>query len=179
MVMNQSVLAIMPVILVVVTAMIVLLGDLLRATLLSDGIPSVPLAHELDFARRYLEIESVRFEDRLRVHIDVPEALLTARVPNFLLQPLVENAIHHGINHLATAGQVAITAHVDAEWLLIDVWNDGTLHGDTSPTGVGLAATRSRLTKLHGTEAHVILEPHAGGVRARVRLPLVRSDDAA
>ncbi len=159
--------------------MIVLLGDLLRGTLLADGASIVSLSHELDFARRYLDIEAVRFEDRLRVHIDVPDALLPVRVPNFLLQPLVENAIHHGINHLATAGEITITAHADGATLVIDVCNDGVLQGDASATGVGLAATRARLAKLHGARAHVTLEPHEGRVRARITLPVVNTDNVA
>ena len=159
--------------------MIVLLGDLLRSTLVADGSADVTLSQELDFARRYLDIEAVRFEDRLRLSIDVPDTLLSARVPNFLLQPLVENAIHHGINHLATPGRIAITAQADGAALVIDVWNDGALHDDAPATGVGLAATRARLTKLHGAAAHVRLDAQDGGVRARVTLPLDLSDDAA
>lgn len=158
--------------------MIVRLGDLLRSTLAADGSPEVPLSHEVDFVRRYLEIEAVRFADRLQIQFDVPQSLETALVPNFLLQPLVENAIHHGINHLATPGKIVVSARAGGTQLLIDVWNDGALLPDASATGVGLSATRARLDRLHGAAGRVELSASDGGVRARVTLPLVWSDHA-
>jgi LytS/YehU family sensor histidine kinase len=86
------------------------LGDLLRSTLESDGQEEVPLARELDVLERYLDVERLRFPDRLSVHVDVAPDCLRAAVPNFILQPLVENAVRHGIAARPGAGRIEVRA---------------------------------------------------------------------
>src|SRR5207245_2548157 len=104
------------------------LGDLLRLSLQSRGTQEVPLRQELDFARRYLEIEQTRFRDRLRVTFDVAEAALDGRLPILVLQPLVENAIRHGISPRSSGGSLRIAA----------ARRDGTLCLEVEDDGVGL-----------------------------------------
>ena len=157
--------------------MLVLLGDLLRSTLVADGEPEVPLARELELARRYLEIEAVRFEERLTVAFDIPAALMEALVPNFVLQPLVENAVTHGVGRTALPCTVRVTATQDGARLVLDVWNDGTVVPVPERTGVGLATTRERLTRLYGGAGTCTLDQVGTGVRARVMLPFRRSAD--
>jgi two-component system, LytTR family, sensor kinase len=158
--------------------MVVLLGDLLRSTLFADGAANVPLAQELEFVRRYLEIEQVRFEDRLRVTIAIPDALLTAVVPNFLLQPLVENAIRHGVSRVGAPAQIVLGAHTADDLLVIDVWNTGPAPNGAPSTGLGLSTTRARLERLHGDRASCVLESYDGGARARITIPLLPVVDA-
>lgn len=152
--------------------MIVLLGDLLRSTLLADGEPEVPLARELEFAQRYLDIEQIRFEDRLTVHIDISPELQSVPVPNFVLQPLVENAIHHGVGRTASPAEIRISARRENGRLLLDVWNTGAPLAVSPMLGVGISSTRARLARLHGDAARCDLSTVDGGVLARVTLPM-------
>ena len=148
-----------------------LLADLLRRTLDVAQQQEVPLREELDFLARYLEIERTRFPDRLRVLVDVPEALGAQLVPSFLLQPLVENAVRHGIAPRPEGGRIAVRGRRDGEALVLDVWNDGAPLDPDRRDGIGLAATRERLQRLYGAAATLTLGPAEGGVRARVTLP--------
>jgi signal transduction histidine kinase len=155
------------------------LSDLLRDTLQDDARAEVTLDEELAFVRRYLAIEALRFGDRLRVTFDVPPALGDARVPRLVLQPLVENAIRHGLGRRAAAGRVTIAALRDDERLLLTVRDDGPgLHGESSAgaDGVGLANTRNRLAALYGDRASLALATAAeGGAVVTVSLPLARA----
>ena len=155
--------------------MLVLLGDLLRSTLVADGEPEVPLARELEFARRYLEIEAVRFEERLAVQFEIPDALTAALVPNFVLQPLVENAVAHGVGRSTLPCTVRVSAMQEGQQLVLDVWNDGTLAPVPERTGVGLTTTRERLTRIYGSAGTCTLEQVDAGVRARVTMPFRRT----
>jgi LytS/YehU family sensor histidine kinase len=138
----------------------------------------VALADELGFLERYLAIEQVRFSDRLRVRFDVDEPLRDAAVPAFILQPLVENALRHGIAQRADGGNVEISAKRDGDVLLLSVTDNGPgvtkapRGARTDGNGLGLANTRERLTTLYGPSAS--LELHASvwrGTVALVRLP--------
>ncbi len=156
--------------------MLVLLGDLLRAVLDGAGQAEVPLGRELDFVGRYLEIERTRFPDRLAVAIEVPAPLRSARVPNLLLQPLVENAIRHGIAPRTEPGRVTIRAARAGDRLTVEVLDDGAGPGGTpagtNGRGLGLATTRARLEQLYGTAQRLAVERRAeGGTRVRVELP--------
>lgn len=158
--------------------MLALLGDLLRAVLDDAGRPEVPLARELDFARRYLEIERTRFPDRLAVRIDVDDALLDAAVPSLLLQPLVENAIRHGIAPRAAAGSVEVRAARRGDALVVEVRDDGAGPDAASRgvseggRGLGLSATRARLAQLYGPAQSLTLAAGpAGGTVVTVTLP--------
>ncbi|MGH7565735.1 MAG: sensor histidine kinase, partial [Gemmatimonadota bacterium] len=153
------------------------LGDLLRYALESGQEPLVPLWQELAFLDRYLEIERVRFEDRLNVEVRVPAELHDARVPPLMLQPLVENAVRHGIAPREAPGRVEVEAHRDAGDLVVVVRDDGVGLGTArrageAALGVGLANTRARLEELFG-DRHLleIAERPGGGVEVEVRVP--------
>jgi signal transduction histidine kinase len=158
--------------------MLELLSDVLRQVLRSDTTHETTLSKELDFLRRYLEIEQIRFSDRLRPRILVDAEVSKALVPVFLLQPLVENAIRHGIGMRADAGLLEITAkHVEGQ-LIVTVRDDGTneplsrQENISTGAGIGLANTRARLHTLYGETAS--LEAgfgEQGGFLATVRLP--------
>ncbi|MES2305583.1 MAG: histidine kinase [Gemmatimonadota bacterium] len=156
------------------------LGDLLRETLQDDGETEVPLRRELTFLERYAEIQQTRFADRLSVEVDVPADALDALVPSLILQPLVENAIRHGIEPRAAKGTVRVTARRNGDRLELEVHDDGVGIGpdgcnghDTSGCGVGLRNTRMRLQELYGEgkSAFSIGPAEGGGTVARVSLP--------
>jgi two-component system, LytTR family, sensor kinase len=155
------------------------LGELLRSSLDDSAGQEVPLAAELSFVRRYLAIEEFRFPDRLRVEVDVPEELLQAEVPNLILQPLVENAIRHGVAKSSLAGLVRITARRGNGWLELSVEDDGPglpagWRADAGG-GIGLRNVRSRMEQLYGSRQEFVLqnvEPQ--GAAARLRIPFHR-----
>jgi LytS/YehU family sensor histidine kinase len=131
---------------------------------------------EIELARAYLAIEQVRFPDRLRVTIDVEEAAAGALVPGLLLQPLVENAVHHGIARRPGPGSIELVARRDGDRLSLVVRDDGVGlgSGDGAPRqGIGLANVRARLQRLYGGAERLELFPRPeGGVEARVEIPL-------
>ncbi len=156
--------------------MLARLSDFLRMTLEVGGAQEVPLKQELDFLRRYLEIEQIRFPDRLKVKMDVPSGVLDAQVPNLILQPLVENAIRHGIAPSSSAGTIEITARHDAETLKLTVCDDGPglEPGTDGPRreGVGLTNTRERIRQLYGAASRLELANGAtGGLVVRLDIP--------
>jgi LytS/YehU family sensor histidine kinase len=148
-----------------------LLADLLRRTLDVAQQQEVPLGEELDFLARYLEIERTRFPDRLTVIVEVPVALGSLQVPSFLLQPLVENAVRHGIAPQADGGRVVVRGRREGDRLVLEVWNDGAPLLGGRREGIGLTATRERLERLYGGRAELTLATVDGGVQAQVRLP--------
>jgi sensor histidine kinase YesM len=152
------------------------LSDLLRYVLQEDPPDTVPLAEELGFLERYLAIERVRFQDRLRVTVQADPETLEASVPNLILQPLVENAIRHGISRRAAAGEVEIRARRDGNHLVLTVWDDGPGPdpASTRPSagGVGLRNTRARLLQLYGDDQTLELSgAEVGGTMARIVIP--------
>lgn len=147
--------------------MVARLGDFLRLTLENSGDQEVTLEQEMEFLRCYLEIETVRFHDRLSVETYIEPQTLSARVPNLILQPLVENAIRHGISRQSAPGRLAIRAVLLGERLLLQVEDNGPglalisesgasssghLAARTHAGGVGLSNTRARLEHLYGAE---------------------------
>ncbi len=151
------------------------LGDLLRLTLDRVGTQHVTLQDELDFLRKYLEIEKTRFGDRLQVHTEVDLDTLDAAVPNLVLQPLVENALRHGIGPKIGGGRVEITARREGDNLRLEVRDNGVgLTSEAFNTGVGLTNTRSRLEHLYGDryrfECHT---PPGGGLLVTVVIPFI------
>jgi two-component system, LytTR family, sensor kinase len=134
--------------------MVARLSDLLRLTLEGIGVQEVPLAKEIDFLRGYLEIEQARFGDRLTVDMQIAPEVLGARIPYLILQPLVENAIRHGIAPRSEPGRVVIRAESENGFLVLEVRDNGPglADGLDTPTrqGMGLSNTRSRLEKLYG-----------------------------
>jgi signal transduction histidine kinase len=155
------------------------LAALLRESLRDDAPHEVSLKEELSFLERYLEIEKTRFTDRLSVKFDIRPDVLEARVPTWVLQPLVENAIRHGISRRAGAGRVEVRAWRENGTLRLEVRDDGPgLLESSSPLnkspGIGLANTRARLERLHGKDFGLELQNvEGGGARASVRLPFV------
>lgn len=150
--------------------MIAGLSDLLRYSLDHAGEQRVALAAELAITGRYLEIERLRFPDRMAFEIDAPAELRRATVPALLLQPLVENAVRHGIAPLAAPGRVEIRVRRDGARLHIEIFNTGTLAPDHR-AGVGLRNTMDRLRHLYRSDHRFELRADAGGVVASVSLP--------
>jgi two-component system, LytTR family, sensor kinase len=131
-------------------AMLAALSDFLRH-LLNDSSQQVSLSEELEFLHKYLDIEKMRLGDRLRLAIDVPPELLSARVPSLILQPMVENSVKHGISKRATGGQIRLSAARHNGSLKVCVYNDGpALPSGWQAAGIGLANVRSRLQGLYG-----------------------------
>ena len=149
------------------------LGALLRLSLERGDEQEIPLRDELGFIAQYLELERLQYADRLRVAIDVPDELLDARVPAFILQPLVENALRHGIAPKAEGGTVRIRAEARRAMLEITVLDDGYGPQATPRKGIGLANVRDRLRARFGDDAALALEARPeGGATARLTLPL-------
>ena len=152
------------------------LSDLLRASLRSANEQEVPLARELEHLKLYTDIQRTRFGDRLDVQLDVEPSTRGAMVPSLLLQPLVENAIRHGLAPRAIGGQVCVSASREGEELRLEVRDDGvgaeTRGGALSREGVGLANTRERLRRLHGDQQRFGYETRPGaGFSVRIALP--------
>lgn len=152
------------------------LGDLLRRVLDGAGTQEVSLKQELEFLRSYLDVEQVRFRDRLKAVVDADPDTLDARVPYLILQPLVENAIHHGIAPRASSGRLLISARRIAGSLHLTVRDDGSglVSGGMSrdSRGVGLANTSERLRQLYGDAASFeVVSADDGGTVARVVVP--------
>ncbi len=155
---------------------VILLSDLLRRALADGGVQEVPLAREIEFARSYLEIEQVRFPNRLSVEVSVDPRAERARVPHLVLQPLVENAVRHGIGPKASPGTVRIEAGLDGDTVTLSVLDDGigpSAAARSRGAGVGLSNARARLSRLYGDRASLECGARAGGgFQASVRLPL-------
>jgi two-component system sensor histidine kinase AlgZ len=140
------------------TEMIAKLATLLRNTLDVPEVHLVTFREELAVTEEYLSIEQVRFGPRLAVSLNVSPEASEAQVPRFLLQPIVENAIRHGIARCPNGGEVSITASVIEGQLRIDIENDrteGLLQSGDGGNGLGLANTRTRLEKLYGEHGSV------------------------
>lgn len=154
--------------------MLELLSDILREVLQTDRSHETSLSQEIEFIERYLAIERVRFSDRLRPVITVDSSIARAAVPRFLLQPLVENALRHGIARRGDAGLVEIRGRREGEQLVLTVRDDGPGLPATpaSTAGVGLSNIRARLAELYGSAANLnVSNAEGGGVIATVRLP--------
>jgi len=153
-----------------------LLSDVLRATVNSATSHETTLAQEVDFLSRYLEIERVRFGDRLRVTMNVPPELNDALVPTFLLQPFVENSLKHGVLRERAGNEIIVSARAVDDALAITVADDGRglpPNGD-SAAGVGITNARSRLEHMYGPKARLSVrnaEPARGTV-VDISLPL-------
>jgi two-component system, LytTR family, sensor kinase len=160
------------------------LSELLRASLNAEPAREVTLQCELELLRQYVSIQQMRFQDRLRVSIETAPDALNAYVPHLVLQPLVENAIRHGIAPREAAGHVRVAAGRDGENLKLIVEDDGmgeVERGSSSAAGgFGLAGTRARLQHLYGGSAKLELKPRTPtGVVATVQLPFHTSPLAA
>lgn len=154
--------------------LIVRLGELLRQVLQGSARQEVTLGEELEFIRGYVDIEQMRLGERLKVIWDVDPAVLAARVPGLVLQPLVENALQHGIAATAGGGSLALRARRDGEFLSLEVCDDGpglAAGGNGRKEGIGLANTRARLQRLYGARQAFEVAGEAG-FTVRLRIPL-------
>jgi len=160
--------------------MIVGLSDLLRRSAQDADRPQVTLGEEIEYLQRFLDIQRTRFADRLQVAIDVPSELYPVRVPNPILQPLVENAIKHGIAKRIEGGRIEVTGRQSEGLLRLRVYNDGPRllsNWEAASGGIGLANLRARLQILYGSKFDLNLSsPEAGGVAVAVSLPLGNRD---
>jgi two-component system, LytTR family, sensor kinase len=160
------------------------LGDLLRMSIESKDKQEVPLSEEMEFLAPYLEIQKIRFGKNLKIEIQIEPEVQNAIVPSLMLQPLVENAIRHGISHRATGGTVIVLAERVDDHLEISVRDDGvglpprwTLE---SSAGLGLSVTRERVKSLYPNgESSFAVHPLKNGVEVDIFLPLrVQGGDA-
>jgi len=154
-----------------VRKMIARLSELLRHTLDTRSPDEVPLRDELAFLQRYLDIMAVRFQGKLRVTTNVDAAVLEAKVPIFILQPLVENALEHGVSRASGEAEIEVRGRREGEQLVLSVHDRGP-GLDSTAEGVGLTNTRARLAALYGDRASIAMrtEPE-GGAAAELRLP--------
>jgi anti-sigma regulatory factor (Ser/Thr protein kinase) len=174
------------------TRMLAQIGALLRTTLDHDALPETPLAQELAFIEQYLAIEQTRLGSRLRIEMRISPDTLDAVVPGMLLQPLVENAVRHGVAPLVEGGTIGIESRLNRNRLLIAITNSGPRHeaGDNGSTqsndkpsnsnrkakGIGLTNTEERLKTLYAEDHRFSLRwPEAGGCEATIELPLRRA----
>ncbi|MEM8712002.1 MAG: histidine kinase, partial [Planctomycetota bacterium] len=167
-------------------SMIRRIADLLRHSLESDERREVSLEEELDLTRMYLDVEEVRFADRLTVEVDAPMSLMDARVPPWILQPIVENAVRHGIAPLRRGGVIEVRANGEAGGDLVLTVEDSGAGIRAEATGgsgtrLGLRSTRERLAEAYGDRAQLELGSRADGTgtRVEIRLPLSRPEGAA
>jgi two-component system, LytTR family, sensor kinase len=160
--------------------MLELLSGVLRQVLLSDKRREVTLQEELQFIERYLSIEQVRFSDRLRITWSIDAIARDALVPAFILQPLVENAVRHGISKRSEEGMIEIAAALSADDVLLEVKDNGPGYAPGFERGVGLANTQARLETLFGDRAQLDVKNLNGlGTVATVRFPLRRQGDGS
>ncbi len=149
-----------------------LLSDFLRQSLKSASIDSIPLSEELALIESYLAIEQVRFGSRLRVKLDVSMDCRDCRLPPLLCQPLIENAINHGIAHLVEGGEICVSAGQAGSMLLIRISNPCAADRPrTGSKGIGLANVRRRLAALYGNDGRIDVMERDGVFMAEIRLP--------
>lgn len=158
--------------------MVTRLSELLRASLDSPHAQEATLRDELRLLERFLDIEQVRFSDRLQIEIDAPEEVLDLQVPTLIFQPLVENAIRHGIELLEAHGHIRVSARRDHDRLILSVEDNGPGPAKPAAThsrrgGIGLTNTRSRLQHLYGDDQSLeLIARKDGGAEARVSVPV-------
>lgn len=149
------------------------LSELLRISLRETATSIVSLKQEMEFIEAYLEIEKIRFEQRLDVAWAIPDHLQGSSIPPFILQPLVENAIKYGVAPRAAGGSIVIRAYAENDALLLEVEDDAPESIPQKPGfGIGLSNTRSRLETLYGSDQRFELIRAGMGTIARIRLPL-------
>ena len=157
--------------------MIERLSDLLRITLRKVAVQEVELAEELEYLRAYLDIEQVHFGSRLRIEYRIDVAAMDVLVPTLILQPIVENAIRHGLEPMARPGTLSVDAQADGDTLWLRVRDDGAGLPKSwkRREGVGLTNTRSRIDRLYGERAALtVRENPGGGVLVDIYIPLRR-----
>jgi two-component system, LytTR family, sensor kinase len=164
------------------TRMLAQIGELLRTTLDSDAAPEITLSQELAFVEQYLAIEQTRLGGRLRVDMAISEDTLDAVVPSMLLQPLVENAVRHGVSPAIEGGTISVASTIRNDCLVMTIWNSGprtngtSTQNDKPSKGIGLANTAERLRTLYGDKQSFSLRsPESGGYEVTLELPFRRT----
>jgi two-component system LytT family sensor kinase len=164
------------------TRMLAQIGELLRTTLDNDFPPEIPLSQELAFVEQYLAIEQTRLGGRLRVDMAISQDTLGAVVPSMLLQPLVENAVRHGVSPMIEGGTIAIESMIHNDCLVMTIRNSGprtngtSTQNDKPATGIGLSNTADRLRTLYGDNQRFSLRSlDAGGHEVTIELPFRRA----
>lgn len=153
---------------------VTLLGDMFRRFLEFEGEDTLPLSQELDFLDLYLELEQFRFEGRMELHRRIDADTLSLPVPTLILQPIVENAVKHGVARIPGRCRIDLTARREDGVLVIEVVNDAHVNGALTGKpghGIGVSNTRSRLRETYGGRGSFELFPDGGRVRAVLRLP--------
>jgi len=161
--------------------MLVRLGDLLRSALRGNVSAETTVSEEMALVRDYLAVEKMRFGDRLEILVDVAPGSDEALIPSFLLQPLVENAIIHGLRGMSQVGTIAIRAMLDGAQLVLTVADNGVgvppEWSGESDIGIGLSSTRERLSRIFpGDHQFVIRKLDEGGTEVRIAIPYLRKD---
>jgi sensor histidine kinase YesM len=162
--------------------MLARLGDFLRLTLENSGAHTVALQDELEFLRRYLEIEQVRYQDRLTVKLNIEPQTLEAQVPNMILQPIIENAIRHGISQSLGSGRIEVCASHEGDKLRLAVKDNGpgVSVSEEAKAGLGLANTRERLKQSYGAAHNFdIQNAPEGGTIVTLTIPFALGDRSA
>jgi LytS/YehU family sensor histidine kinase len=160
------------------------LGDLLRLSLDARGRQEIPLAEELAFLDHYIAIQKIRFAENLRIEIQIAPEVKYALVPCLIVQPLVENAIRHGISQRASGGTVTVTAERDRNQARIRVLDDGVGLPPgwalEESSGTGLSVTRERILGLHpnGNSRFSVRAREGGGTKVEISLPLRFAEEA-
>ena len=144
-------------------SMIAGLSDFLRKCLEACDRQEVALGEEMDFVQKYLNIQKVRFADRLKLDLQVPDDLLSAQLPTLILQPLAENAVKHGIAKRAQGGTIRISAHRSGGMLNLTVYNDGPKHRPGPTSGIGISNVRNRLQRLYGDKFELQMQDQDSG----------------
>jgi len=160
------------------------LSDLLRASLKADPLREVALSDELKLVEQYLAIQQTRFQDRLRATLSASDAAQRAYLPYLILQPLVENAVRHGISPRESGGQLWLDANQVDDRLVITIEDDGVGMGNAPPelagSGVGLGGVKSRLQHLYGPDHRLDVEARRpSGTRVRIEIPYHAAPEAA
>lgn len=153
------------------------LTSYLRASLQRTRAGATTLGDEVELLRAYLEIQSVRMGSRLRWQVEVPRELLELPLPPLLLQPIVENAVRHGLEHRPEGGEIMVRGHLEPGALVLEVTDTGIgMRGDAA-AGVGLSNVRERLRAVYGAESAVEIRPNdPAGLRVRLRVPVARAE---
>ncbi len=157
-------------------AMIAKLGKVLRGSLEEDGSGFAPVEGELAAIEDFVEIERCRFGDRLDFAVEADPSIVEHSIPRWMLQPLVENAIRHGLEGDPDAGRVRLRIAPDGPWLRIDVEDDGAGLAEDATPGVGLRNTRQRLEDLYADLGRIDLDRLERGTRVTIRIPLERTE---
>jgi LytS/YehU family sensor histidine kinase len=156
-------------------SMIAGLSDFLRRVVEDSNRQLVSLEEEMDFLQKYLDIQKARFAERLQLSMDVPRELFAAQVPSLILQPMVENAVKHGISKRAQGGEIRIAAFRSNGMLTLSVYNDGPKlpkEQDKTHPGIGIANVRTRLQGLYGDTFKLSMKDEGpSGVEVLVSLP--------